>query len=366
MKMNWRAFRLYSSLHALLLLTACVAAQPQFTNSESLVLSDGSEVPCQILDIDDDYVYFEASLLQDRYKYGESLPIGEIKYIKVFRQDDIAYYHVDEFLDWIDRNAPLPTDEAYPIAADEEPEEPVSPAPAKPSTAGTRGNQTILSSKVIRNEFSKFEHQQTTAHTMLFPAPERSGPGLRSEAVINATEGNRKSGIGLRLPDYLAAPIKNALEDAEIKEIADLVVSSGAAGLVLYRLDKLASERIQPSAAQRKLGIAIREADEWQKRRQGLGAAHRVAKEDFDRNYGEVEEEIANELGFRARSGRDAFLDFILFLHTHGGLQSRRHRNLLESWFGELATRAVSDILANFNDWYYLFVIRAQGGPTGD
>lgn len=338
-------------LFILFLLNACIATTRGVASSEALILASGVEIPCEILEVDDDYVYFEAAIAQDRYKYGESMPIGEVKFIKLFRQDDVIYLALEDYLK---QNTELFAEvEAY---NEDEGEAEIS------DTEKSQNKQ--IQSGLLEREFSRFSEpeKEQRVDKPTFGSVGAEGPGLRLQKIAQDSllKKNKKSGIGLRIPGDLQKFTKPELSDSDYSDMADLIVASGAAGLILFRAEKFDQAGVALSGARQKLVDKIRSSQQWQKRREGLLAAHRVVAEDFAASYKDVKESVTEKFGFSARDDQDEFIAFMLFLHTHGGIQSPRKRRQLDEWFGEIATRAMADILANFDDWYYIAVIRAR------
>lgn len=328
----------------LVFMNACIIAARNYATSEALILTSGVEIPCEILEVDQDYIYFDAAIAQDRYKYGESLPIGEVKFVKVFRNDDVIYLSLEEYLE---QNTDFVTE-------DEAGEETVS----------EEGGNEQIQSNIMQQEFNQFSESNPQQKIPKQPIAmvEFEGPGLRLQQIVSdsALKKMRKSGIGLRLPDALQTNSDSKVSDQEYEDVADLIVASGATGLILYRAEQLNRDGVRLSAAQKKLIDRIGSSEQWQKRREGLLAAYRVVSEDFAASYNDAKDDIAEELGYKPADDQGDIASFILYLHTHGDLQSSQTRRQMDTWFGEIATRALVDILANFNDWYYIAVIGAK------
>jgi hypothetical protein len=327
-----------------LCMNACVTAARSYATSETLVLASGAEIPCEILEVDEDYIYFEAAIAQDRYKYGESLPIGEVKFVKVFRNDDVIYLTLEEYLE---QNTDF-------VLEEESGEETVS----------DEGGNEQIHSNLLQKEFRRItdSNAEQKIQKQSITSPEFEGPGLRLQRIASDSvlKKMRKSGIGLRLPDARQTSSTSKVSVQEYADVADLIVASGATGLILYRAEQLSRDGVKLSDAQKKVIARIGASEQWQKRREGLLAAHRVASEDFAATYNDVMEDIAEKLGYRPADDQGDIASFILYLHTHGGLQSSRTRRQMDTWFGEIATRAIADILANFSDWYYIAGIGAK------
>ncbi|MCB9510646.1 MAG: hypothetical protein H6695_10710 [Deferribacteres bacterium] len=319
------------------LLSACVSTTGGVSSSEALVLIDGTEIPCEILEFDSEFVYFEPALAQDRYNYGDYIGRSEVKWIKVFHNNEVKIFNLN---DYVNQNT---------VAIEDEMPEPLQPA------------DQAVRADVLQNEFKRIAAQQTEPSA---PAPvtqvqSQAGPGLRLSQV-KTDSARKKSGIGLRLPGEIANSSANKLAEAEYDAIADLIVASGAAGLVLYRSEQFAERGVDLARATQTLVEQIKASEEWQKRVQGILAANKIAGEDFAKNYPNVRDNVASQFGFRPQSDSDDYAAFVLYLHLNGGLRSPRKKQQFEEWFGGLAERAFSDILANFDDWYYIVVIQSR------
>ena len=322
------------------MLSACIPTTRSFGTSEALVLEDGSEIPCEILEFDDEYVYFEPATAQDRFKYGDYLALGEVKFIKIFGNNTVELLSVD---DYIEQKTEIVEDASEALPSE--------------STVNTEAQTGVL-----EKEFSKFSQPKAIAQTAQVSQAEPQGPGMRLSRVLSDSvlKKNRDSGVGLRLPNELATTSDSKMAEAAYRDIAELIVASGAAGLVFYRAEQLKKQGVDLPEASIELLDHLSSSEQWQQRVDGLRAATRVAREDFSNKYDEVRKSLTDKLGFRPQSGQDDFVAFVLHLHTNGGLRSPRKKQQIAEWFGELAERAFSDILANFDDWYYLVVIQGR------
>lgn len=351
MSKRMRVLMAVASIVPILFLHACAASLYRAATGDALVLTNGTEIPGEILEIDETYIYFRAETVRDRYTYGEKLPVGEIKLIKVVESGRTEYLTVDAYIDKY----------GFTEESDSEPYFAEANAPAEP--AGESGRNELQSS-VLQEEFSKFNVVENPAPPAFLTATARQkkiGPGLRLQRLPSDSllKSAGKSGIGLKLPASMFESLSE-LNEAAFAEAADLIIASGAAGLVLYRAQKLEAEGYRISAGQRRLINAIRASEFWKTRKNSILAAHSVAKEAYSDKYRQIGDFIERELGFKFREAGADVNKFLFFLHTHGDLRAARRRQLMYDWFGETATSAMKDLLANFDDWYYLVVLRGK------
>jgi len=314
----------------------CALTRELGTVHESLILLDGTEVPVRIVEITEDEIRFEAISAEDAFRFGDRMLISQIEWIKLYDGYRTTLLTVDEYLR-------LNADQFEEVV--EEPRKPVGKTPESPLP-------THSSQKAAAPE---------TGSTPEPPAAdELSGPGLRfrSELLDSLYWQRRRSGIGLGLPELPSARAR--IPEADYADLADFIVASGAAGLVLYRAEKFAEKGIRLSTPRQLLVDAIRGSTMWKNRKQGLKAAHRIAAEAFRENFDRYQRDIRATLGFRARQGSDAFIQFVIYLRTHGSLMSRKQREHVRRWFGEEAEQALIDLLANFDDWYYIAVVAGR------
>ncbi len=314
----------------------CALTREYGTVRESLILLDGTEIPCRILEITDEEVRFEALGADDAFRFGDRVLISQIEWIKLDDGYRITLLTVDEYLR-------LNSDQFEEVVEE------------------SQGKATQPAAKPPRRSDSNVTTQPGAAvATTSQTAEEPPGPGLRfrTELLDTLYWKRRRSGIGLGLPEPPAP--RPRIAEADYADLADFIVASGAAGLVLYRAEKFAEKGIRLSGPRQQLVDAIRASTLWKNRKEGLRAAHRIAAEAFHKYFKRYQNEIQAAFGFRARRGSDAFVQFVIYLHTHGNLMSRRQRERVRRWFGEDAEQALVDILANFDDWYYIAVVAAR------
>ncbi len=323
-----------------LLMTSCAVPRIPTQATEALILQDGSEVPCRIIEINDQDIIIETYKPEDAYRYGDRVPVGQVKWIVVYKGRRANLYTVDEYLR-------LYADQFEEIAG--EPESPAPETPAQTETPASSENQPEAgreprpSSRQTRNN-----------------QPDAGGPGLRFQSSFLDTARYRfqHPDIGLRLPQ---PPMpQSILPSVNYADIADFIVISGAAGLVLYRAEKLAEEGIKLSPPRQSLVDAIRSSALWKERKKGLRAAHLFAARKFQEKFKELAPSLRKTFGFRARGTEDPFVQFLIFLHTHGNLSAKKQRLRLQQWLGKEAVQAILDLLHNFDDWYYIAVVSAK------
>ncbi|KAA3660007.1 MAG: hypothetical protein DWQ10_07610 [Calditrichaeota bacterium] len=313
---------IYKKIFALFLfatLSSCVATYDVIQQGETLVLTDQTRIPCRILDFDGVDIYFKARRSADAYSYGDFMAIGNVEAIHFSKGGQTLSYSPLEYLD-----------KKFPVEQDQE--------------------TTPESAYVVE------ENPETTVDE---PAPEVSKApqiqlnteGFMSDSLARA---RAAQGIGLNLtermkPEQSESPIA-------YNEIAELIVESGGTGLVLYRVERNIKNGFELTEAQQTLVDAINEADSWDERKKSLRGAHKIASEAFvtvDAN------DLEREFRFRAEDDRDALIQFLIYLHKQGDLYDRDQFDKAVEVFGEKATRALSDILINFEDWYYIVVVKS-------
>ncbi|RMD97201.1 MAG: hypothetical protein D6814_09940 [Calditrichaeota bacterium] len=349
--MNLKGFAFATKLGLIGLLvfaSSCAVNRQYAPANEALILVDGTQIPCRISEITDQEIIFRALNAKDAYQYGNHMPLGQIEWIQVARNGRAIFLTVDEYLK-------MHADQ-FEKVVENEPErsgEVQKPAPNVPEPSTVNETREV---KPAQKAAGQKPEQPPATQTSTTP----EGPGLRLQSVLADTLPYRgfRSGLGLRLPVPPAPP--SLIPAADFANLADFIVASGAAGLVLYRAEKFAAEGIKLSKPRQKLIDAIRASKMWRARKEGLREAHRIAAAEFKARYKELAAEMQRTLGFRASRKADPFVQFVIYLHTHGNLSSRTQRNRIRVWFGQEAQQALVDILANFDDWYYVAVISAR------
>jgi len=306
---------LLTILLAGLILTGCAAPLQQLSSAPHvLVLTDGTRIPCEITDYSQDELFFQAYQAAQGYRYGERIIITKIERIGVRDQGRFRYFPVQEFIDlYFERS-----EEAQ--------------------------------GKLVELPLPTYDQQQTRQPaTAATPKPNQSGAKSSGESSI---------GFKMNLLTPLTPPEQE--QPVDFASLADLIVNSGAAGLVLYRVEQNQKAGIEPDSSQQQLITALRQSSLWQERKTGLRAAHRFALESFRTLYNDTPQRLRRAFGFRAPAEMDPFISFLIFLKNNGSLLKARQIEKAQELFGEQATRAMQDILANFDDWYYIVVLQAQ------
>ncbi len=326
-------------LSGMFCLTACASFMMKDAASEAIVLQDGTEVPCEILEIGDDIIIFEALHSRDRYTFGQEMPRGEVRAIRIFDGKAVSYVSVNEYLK---------------IKGDE------FSAPGEVVQTDIPEEQDVQRG-VLDNEFKRIPRDNPPSDTA---APQRQaapnyGSGLRLSDLVLPDSARSGSSTGLQVTSFDNLQFSAKAGGANLEELAQLVVASGAAGLILYRAEKLPSEGVNLTTSQADLAQAIKSSELWKTRSSGLTEAHRVASEAFEASFKRARYTLGETIGFRARDERrNNFAAFMLHLRMNGGLRAPAKKRFMQEWFGEIATTATIDLLANFDDWYYLFVIK--------
>ncbi len=297
------------------ILSGCAAPLQQLSSAPHvLVLTDGTRIPCEITDYSQDELFFQAYQAAQGYRYGERIIITKIERIGVRDQGRFRYFPVQEFIDlYFERSE------------------------------DARG-------KLVELPLPTYEQQQTRQPV----------PATVPKANPAETDSAGKSGIGFKMNLLTPLTPPEQKQPVDYASLADLIVNSGAAGLVLYRAEQNQQAGIDPDSSQQQLISAIRQSSLWQERKTGLRAAHRFALESFRTIYNDAPQQLRRTFGFRAPTEMDPFIAFLIFLKNNGSLLKARQIEKAQELFGEQGTRAMQDILANFDDWYYIVVLQAQ------
>ncbi len=301
-----------------LIFFSCAAGNEIIEQGEVLVLTNQTKIPCRILDFDGVDIYFHARKSADAYRYGELIPVGNVQAVHVTRGGRILSYAVMDYLD-----EKFPPDKSEIV---------------QPQIVNAVEKSTVNLSK---DEMTS-EKNDTGLHI-----------NLRGFVADSLSQARAAQGIGLRLTERLK-PEKTEIPVA-YEELADLIVASGGTGLLLYRADKNREAGAELTEAQQYLLDAIQNSATWDERKKALRSAHKIASEAFAQIG---KRELWQEFKFRAAAGSDRFIQFLIFLHKQGDLHSRVKFDRAAGFFGAEATGAISDILINFDDWYYIVVIQ--------
>ncbi|MCA9732162.1 hypothetical protein KC799_08525, partial [candidate division KSB1 bacterium] len=175
--------------------------------------------------------------------------------------------------------------------------------------------------------------------------------GFMSDSLSRA---RASQGIGLNLVERLK-PEKSETPEA-YEELADLIIESGGTGLMLYRVEQNEEHGVHLTDAQQMLIDAIQNSDSWDERKKSMRSAHKFASEAF---VSVEEDELQRVFHFRAQEDRDAFIQFLIFLHKQGDLYDRAQYDKVAELFNPQVAQALSDILINFEDWYYIVVVKS-------
>ena len=349
--MNVKGFGLYAlAIVALVIVEpSCAATRGYNASAETLVLLDGTKIPCRVLEITEQNVMIEALNPNDAYQFGDMIPRGQIKGIQVVKGrrsllltvEEYLKLHVDQFEEVTEA---APENRVQPQESEVrelQPERPVGHITERETTEQNRA----------QGESSSRPTQDTG---------EPEGPGLRFRSLVADTlpAYRSKAGLGLRLP--APPPPPSLMPPPDFADLAEFIVMSGSAGLILYRAEKFAEEGLRLSKARQELVNAIRASQMWRSRKMGLRRAHQIAASAFKEKYQELASELKAAFNFRAVRSGDPFVQFVIFLHTHGNLSSPGQRKKIRLWFGREAEQALVDILANFDDWYYIAVVSAR------
>jgi len=293
----------------------CGAAQAQ-NEKATLLLQGGEEIACKIIRIAHGYIYFDAATKSLTYKYGDFI---EIEKVAAVRLGDGRSLTLDEYLKT--RGLSQTTEE---------------PPPARSR----------------RNDRPEIETPPRNLPPARAFEPPPSGPGLR---LTNPLTDSLKTSnpIGLRLPD-LPPPSAADLE-MNYAELANLLAEAGLAGKLLNEINSGALTTRVLTKSQKELLNVVAQSPVWIARKSALREAHRVAAGEFKILQQRQSDFPASEFRFKPVSSKNAFEEFVQFLHVQNAVLFQERWQEVVKVFGEDAATALSDILTNYDDWYFLF-----------
>lgn len=315
-----RHFRLFSRVVPILLVTACsLFAQER---AVTLLLQDGSSFACTVNDVWRGQVYFKATSAKDAFTYGEVIALEKIAAVRLANGRQLSPEVYAE--QWQKKEpAPAPPPVTAPKA------ETVSPPPARPSPAATSP-----AAQPSRPE--------------LFPAAAPQ-TGLAS-ATLDTTRRRYIIGLG-----WLEPPRPPLTAPVDYTQVADLLAASGLAGKLLYQVGsgELRGRELAPS--QRKLIEALLQSRTWASRKAELRQAHLQAYAGYQSLLQQNPARLRREFQFQPERESYGFLEFVQFLHAENAPLFTDKWQKVESAFAPEAATALQDILANYDDWYYLY-----------
>jgi len=298
-----------SGFAALIMICSAALSQAQ-TEKVTLLLQGGEEIACKILRIAHGYIYFDAATKSLTYKYGDSI---EIEKVAAVRLGDGRTLTLNDYLRA--RGLSQPTEE---------------PPPSRPP----------------RNDLPEIQ----TPPRNLPPPP--SGPGLRLTNPLTDTL-KTSNPIGLRLPDL--PPPSAADIEMNYAELANLLAEAGLVGKLLNEINSGALTTRVLTKSQKELLNVIAQSPVWISRKSALREAQRVAAGEFNVLRQRQPDFLSREFRFTPATNKNAFEEFVQFLHVQNAVSFQERWQEVVKVFGEDAAVALRDILANYDDWYFLF-----------
>ncbi|GEM_PF-3545075 len=298
-----------SGFTTLLLICSAALSQAQ-TEKATLLLQGGEEITCKILRIAHGYIYFDAATKSLTYKYGDSI---EIEKVAAVRLGDGRMLALNDYLE-TRRPSQIPEE----------------PRPSRPP----------------RNDLPEIQ----TPPRNLPPPP--SGPGMRLTSQLDDTAKTQPV-IGLRLPEL--PPPSAADIEMNYAELANLLAEAGLVGKLLYEINSGVLSARALTKNQKGLLDAIAPSPAWMARKSALREAQRVAAGEFKILQQRQADFPAREFRFKPVSSKNAFEEFVQFLHVQNAVSFQERWEEVTKAFGEEAATALRDILTNYDDWYFLF-----------
>jgi len=279
------------------------------TEKAALLLQGGEEIACKIKSMAHGYVYFEAATKSLTYKYGDFI---EVEKVAAVRLSDGRTLTLNEYLKT--------------RGFDQTAEEPPSPRPR-------------------RDDRPKIP----TPTRNIAPPP--SGPGMRLTSQLDDST-KTANAIGLRLPDLPPPPANSEMNYAEL---ANLLAEAGLVGKLLNEINSGVLATRVLTESQKELLQLVAQSPIWVSRKNALREAQRVAAGEFKILQQRQPDFLAREFRFKPVASKSAFDEFVQFLHVQNAAAFQERWEEVMRVFGDDAAAALRDILANYDDWYFLF-----------
>jgi len=309
-----RRLCLFSRVVPILLVTACsLFAQER---AVTLLLKDGSSFACTVNDVWRGQLYFKAISAKDAFTYGEVIALEKIAAVRLKNGRQLS---PETYAEQWQKKEPIPA----PKAGTE------LPPTDRPSPAATP-----IAAPPSRPE--------------LFPAAAPQ-TGLVS-VTLDTTRRRYIIGLG-----WLEPPRPPWAASVDYAQLADLLAASGLAGKLLYQVGSGELRARELTASQRKLVDALLQSRTWAHRKAELRQAHLQAYESYQRLQQSDPMRLRREFQFQPQRETHGFLEFVQFLHAENALLFTDRWRKVENNFPAEAATAWRDILANYDDWYYLY-----------
>lgn len=287
----------------------------------TLFLKNGESFACTVLDVWKGTVYFEAASKRDAYTYGEAVTLENISHIRLANGMELTPQAFVE--SWQNKRvatpAPTPSPTPEPKRAEPPPPPKATPAP-----------------------------QTQTPHPSLFPST-----AAKIKLPYAALDSARaRTTVG---SNWIEPPQPPITASIEFSQLADLLAEGGMAGKLLYQVSKGELAGRELTESQRKLVDALLQSRAWAYRKAELREAHLKAYQEFGRVGQDNQQRLRDHFNFQATNKTYAFLEFVQFLHAENAQLFTDKWQKVETIFTPEAADALQDILANYDDWYYLY-----------
>ncbi len=293
---------------------------PAQERAVTLFLKNGESFACTVFDVWKGTVYFEAISKRDAYTYGEAVALENISHIRLANGNELT---PEAFVEsWQNKrvvNTPPPAPSPSSVPQREEPPPPPQAAPASP-----------------------------TPQPSLFPTA--AARVKLPYAALDSTRSRR--GVG---SNWIEPPKPPITAPIEFSQLADLLAEGGMAGKLLYQVSKGELAGRELTESQRKLVDALLQSRAWAYRKAELREAHLKAYQEFGRVGQANQPRLREQFNFQASNEKYAFLEFVQFLHAENAQLFTDKWQKVKDIFPEDAAHALEDILANYEDWYYLY-----------
>lgn len=283
----------------------------------TLFLKNGESFACTVLDVWKGTVYFEAASKKDAYTYGEAIAVENLSHIRLANGNELTPQTFVE--SWQSKgvaNLPAPSP---PVA----PKREEIPSPPK------------------------------AAPVFQTPQPSPPAPATKIKLPYAALDsaGSRR-GVG---SNWLEAPKPPITASIEFSQLADLLAEGGLAGKLLYQVSKGELAGRELTASQRKLVDALLQSRAWAYRKAELRDAHVKAYKAFEGVKQDNQQRLRENFNFQTSNETYAFLEFVQFLHAENAHLYTDKWQKVQNLFAPEAADALRDVLANYDDWYYLY-----------
>jgi hypothetical protein len=182
--------------------------------------------------------------------------------------------------------------------------------------------------------------------------PPASGPGMRMTNRMLDSAAIQNS-IGLRLADL--PPLAPSSAELNYPELANLLAEAGLVGRLLNEINSGVLAARELTKSQKQLLDAVAQSGAWTARKNALREAERAAKNKFEALAQTQPDWLSKEFRFQPAADKNAFEEFVQFLHVQNVVYFDDKWQQVETAFGADAATALRDILNNYDDWYFLF-----------